>query len=1587
MGKPDSINSDRKTSETAVSLSEEQYHTLAHNFPSGAVLLFDRNLRHTLADGAGLAAVGLSQELLQGKTLWEAFSPETCEILEPIYRKALAGEATTREIPYADRVYLVYTVPVKNEQGEVLGGMTATHDITERKQAERELCQLKDELEVRVQERTAELIQANEQLQQEIAVRRKAEKSLYESQVSLKLINTISTGITTGMQPLQVIERVVTQLSQHFKHLRVAYSTIDEQGILRVIQAIAPPGMPPLQGLVADLTAAPDYLRALRRNHPQIVADILSDIKLAPLSTTQLASGTKAVLDVPLHHDTDGLVGLLCFNSPEPRQWSPYEVATLIEVADYLSITLKEVQAQQERTKAEAALRESEERYRLLVELSPDTILVQSEGKIAYINPAGVKLLGAMASEELIGIPLLDRVHPDCREFVQQRIQQIQEQGQQAPLAEIQMLRVDGQIIDVESTGVRIVYQGQPAAQVLIRDITDRKQTQEALQQYTAQAWDLYNNAPCGYHSLDENGTFLTINNTELQWLGYSKDEVINKLKFTDILTPESSKTFQENFILFKKDGWINDLEFQLVRKDGSVLPVTLSATAITDEEGRFVASRSTVFDITERKQAEAELQSQAQLLDLAHDTIMVRDLSDRIIFWNQGAVKMYGYTVAQALGQNVRTLLQSQFPQPLEDIEAELLRFGRWEGELLHTRADGSCLIVASRWALQRDEYGIPVKILEINNDITERKKAEQELQQSETMLRSFCEVTAAGQLYLNQCFQKMLAIGCQHFGLDFGFLAHGEGNRYKIIAVQTPDNSVAVGAVFDARQSYCLEGLGMSEPLCIEHASASEWCHHPGYASFQMETYIGMRLVVNNSVYGILCFCSHVPSGKPFNAVDKELLKLMAQWIGSEIERYSATEALEQLRHQNELILNSAGEGICGVDSQGNITFVNPAAAKMLGYKVEELMNQPISARLCHREDGTPCNLEETLLDAVLKEGQVQHFKEQVFWRKDGSSFPVECIATPMTERGEGERQRVNGADGQMGRWAEAENSSTQIQNYQQRFIHSPIEGAVITFRDITGSLAVERMKDEFISVVSHELRTPLTAIRGSLGLVAGGLLTTQPQKAQRMLEIAAGNTDRLTRLINDILDIERIESGKVQMEKEVCNAYDLMVQTADYMQTIAEKTGVALVVAPIEAQIRADRDRIIQVLTNLISNAIKFSPPNTTVEIVAELQEAGEEGRTCYEDREPREQDSRKNFNSTLSCVPVPLCANSKQVLFKVKDRGRGIPEDKLESIFGRFQQVNASDSRDKGGTGLGLAICRSIVQQHGGYIWVESKLGEGSTFCFTLPALQMSRQPEEQFCPPSPEAPLVLLCDDETSIHLPVKLSLESRGYRVVAVASGEEALAQAALLQPSVILLDLLMPRMNGWETMAILKEQPDTKNIPIIIFSVWVSEADKSSHPEVANLLPKPLRLETLVETINQSLKQRSKMTRVLVVEDDLDLARVLTTMFEHHGIEAYHAQTGREAIQLSQQVLPDLLLLDLVLPEGDGYTVVEWLRLYDYLHEVPLVVYSAEELTKAERDRLALGPTEFFTKGRITPEDFEQRVIALLNRIVTKPE
>ena len=259
------------------------------------------------------------------------------------------------------------------------------------------------------------------------------------------------------------------------------------------------------------------------------------------------------------------------------------------------------------------------------------------------------------------------------------------------------------------------------------------------------------------------------------------------------------------------------------------------------------------------------------------------------------------------------------------------------------------------------------------------------------------------------------------------------------------------------------------------------------------------------------------------------------------------------------------------------------------------------------------------------------------------------------------------------------------------------------VVAFQDVSERRRLEKMKDEFISTVSHELRTPLTSLRASLGLISSGSLDKRPEKQQQMVEMAIGNCDRLIRLVNDILDFDSVEKGRLPLHRQAVEAIDLLRRAADvahYAATAGADRASASKRRP--APVFADEERVLQVLNELVTNAIKFSPPDTTIRLAA--QPAGTTRRGAV-----------------------------GEVCFIVEDQGRGIAPEKLERIFERFQQGDASDSRALGGTGLGLALCRSIVEQHGGRIWAESAVGKGSRFLFTLPAASqhgLSAKPRRQ-----------------------------------------------------------------------------------------------------------------------------------------------------------------------------------------------------------------------------------------------------------------
>jgi len=381
------------------------------------------------------------------------------------------------------------------------------------------------------------------------------------------------------------------------------------------------------------------------------------------------------------------------------------------------------------------------------------------------------------------------------------------------------------------------------------------------------------------------------------------------------------------------------------------------------------------------------------------------------------------------------------------------------------------------------------------------------------------------------------------------------------------------------------------------------------------------------------------------------------------------------------------------------------------------------------------------------------------------------------------------------------------------------------------------LDKIKDEFISTVSHELRTPLTSIRGALGLLSAGLMGTVDAKAQNLLRIAVTNTDRLIRLINDILDIERMESGRATLQVRKINLCELAQQSVETMTAMADAGGVSLVLnvtAPSETlSFDGDADRILQVVTNLLSNSIKFSPPKTTVNVHIE--------------------------------------AEPDWLTLRVSDEGRGIPIDKLETIFDRFQQVEASDSRQKGGTGLGLAICKTIVQQHNGSIWAESNV-------------EQKRGP----------------------------------GASVI-----------------------VAFPRLNSPHTSVIAPHQ------------------GKSSRPAPSN-----------------------GSSHILLVEDDADLATVIIAGFEEAQVQVDHANTRQSAMDQCRLNRPALIILDLTLPDGDGFSLVEWLRQQPDLLSLPLVVYSGQDLAENEMTKLRLGPTDFLTKGKVHPSEVEELVLNIVQHL-----
>ena len=811
-------------------------------------------------------------------------------------------------------------------------------------------------------------------------------------------------------------------------------------------------------------------------------------------------------------------------------------------------------------------------------------------------------------------------------------------------------------------------------------DITERKQAALAKEQYSREVEDLYNNAPCGYHSLDAEGTIIRINNTELNWLGYTRDEVLNKKKFVGFIPPDSQQIFSHNFTQFKQQGWVENLEFQMICKDGSIRWVNVNATAVKDAAGNFLMSRTTLFDISARKRAEEE-RKQAELalgeseeqrrlaLDLTRIGFWDWHIPTGNLVWNDNHYTLLG-VIPGAISPSYQLWRERVHPQDRKWVE-ELFAYCLqaridYEAEYRIVHPDCSVHWVLARSKAIYDESGQPARALGVLLDISDRKRAEEALQQQAKQELLLFSITQAirHSLELNVILNTAVTEVRQVLQVDraavYRFNPDWSGDF--VVESVTPDWVKLVtpdvqkvwedtylqetgGGRFQNRETFVVADI---------YTAGLQPCHVELLEQFQAKAYAIAPLFSGEALWGLLAIYQNA-APRHWQSWEIELLEQIASQLAIAINQSELYEQLHIELHERKqteatlleserrwrFLLDNVQLLVVGLDLTGAVNYVNPFFLKLTGYAESEALGQ---------------NWFETFVPLSHRQQLQKDFSEIL--ASNAHPYYQNFILTKL-------REELFIA------W-----NHTLLRDSAGSII-----GTVSIGEDITVRHKIEQMKNEFIGIVSHELRTPLTAIRASLGLLKTGVYDKKPDKFKRMIEIALIDSERLVRLVNDILDLERLESGRSVLEKATCKAADLMQQAVEGVRAIAHLQHITLSVHPTDVEVWAAPDTIVQTLTNLLSNALKFSPPDTAITLSVERQ--------------------------------------TDRALFHVSDRGRGIPADKLEAIFGRFQQVDASDSRDKGGTGLGLAICRSIIEQHGGQIWAESTLGAGSTFFFTLP----------------------------------------------------------------------------------------------------------------------------------------------------------------------------------------------------------------------------------------------------------------------------
>lgn len=603
----------------------------------------------------------------------------------------------------------------------------------------------------------------------------------------------------------------------------------------------------------------------------------------------------------------------------------------------------------------------------------------------------------------------------------------------------------------------------------------------------------------------------------------------------------------------------------------------------------------------------------------------------------------------------------------------------------------------------------------------------------------------------------------------------------------------------------------------------------------------------------------------------------------VARDITEYKrAQEAVRASEEKFRAVAETAPDAIVSADARGTITYFNGGAERIFGYRAPDVIGKPLALLIPDRFH----DAQRQAYSRFLSTGDpriIGRMVELVGRKKDGSEFPVELSQAVWRSGGE---TFFTGILRDISERRRAEEGIRRAKEEAER---------------------ATQAKSDFLSRMSHELRTPLNAVIGFSDLLLERIAGEITAKQEEFLRDIRNSGAHLLALINDILDISKIEAGRMQLQFTDTDLTEVVTDALTTLQPLSAQKGldVSSVLDPGVVTVRADRVRLRQILYNLLSNAAKFTPPGGRIRVEAH----------------------RVNDEVEIAVV----------------DTGPGISPDDLGKLFQEFSQLRGGEQSGHVGTGLGLALVKRLVELHGGRVRVESEVGKGSRFL-----IRLSLAAGTETAPTGPGA--VLIVEHDPAVRKLFAHYLAEAGYHTDVIADGQGVVDRAKAVHPSAICLDIRLSGVEDWEVLRRLKEDPATASIPVVVVTI-LEDAERAFSLGATDVLRKPISRETLLDAVSKALRTPPQVTpTVLIVDDDVSVLAAIPPMLEQAGYRTLTASGGREGITQAKQHLPHLIVLDLLMPEVNGFEVIVALRGDVRTQGIPILILTAKDLTPEDR-------------------------------------